>query len=198
MVAQAKVGAGSLPSVLVSADSVEWETPPKLFAALEARYGPFTLDPAATAANAKAPSYFTSAEDGLKQRWNQPEGLRQGRVWLNPPYGRGVTEPWVAKVIDELGKADGIESATLLLKADTDQPWFHDLVMRHAHEVIFLRGRVHFVGAPSGAPFRSMVVWFHHTQWARSGPLSRLPRFYAGLDDPTLAPIPLVPTSGES
>jgi len=190
-----------VPDVLFSAVSSEWETPPQLFARIEARYGPFDLDPAATLANAKAPIFYTAANDGLKLPWNhyggeRPGRMRHGRVFLNPPYGRGVTQLWIEKVIAELENPEGVESVTCLLKADTDQPWWHDGVMRRAHEVIFLRGRVHFVGAPSGAPFRSAVVWFHWLDWPRGNFISPLPRFYAGLDDTALPLLPLTPGDG--
>ena len=44
--------------------SVEWETPQELFDLLNREFH-FTLDAAATAANAKCPRYYTKAEDGL-------------------------------------------------------------------------------------------------------------------------------------
>lgn len=46
-----------------------------------------------------------------------------------------------------------------LLPARTDTRWFHEHVLGHA-EVRFVRGRVRFVGAVSGAPFPSMIaIW---------------------------------------
>src|SRR5262245_5080618 len=71
---------GSL-AVMGSSKTCEWPTNPETFAKLDAEFGPFTLDPCATAENAKCPTYFTRAEDGLKQTWT-------GRVFMNPPYGR--------------------------------------------------------------------------------------------------------------
>jgi phage N-6-adenine-methyltransferase len=44
----------------------------------------FDLDPAATAGNAKAPRFFTRADNGLEQDWF-------GHVWLNPPFSRSLT-----------------------------------------------------------------------------------------------------------
>ena len=77
----------------------EWPTPQWLADQLAAEFGPFDTDPAATAENAKAPAYYTAADDGLSLPW-------KGRVWLNPPYGRTDAHgrgigAWMAKAADE-------------------------------------------------------------------------------------------------
>jgi len=46
-----------------------------------------------------------------------------------------------------------------LIPARTDTAWWHDHVAMHA-KVIFLRGRVRFVGGASAAPFPSAVAVF--------------------------------------
>jgi DNA N-6-adenine-methyltransferase (Dam) len=51
------------------------------FRQVEAEFGPFDLDPCAAPQTAKAPKFYTRAEDGLIQPWF-------GRVWLNPPYSQ--------------------------------------------------------------------------------------------------------------
>lgn len=58
----------------------EWATPPEFFAKVNAEFGPFDLDPCATAENAKAPRWYTKEDDGIIQPWF-------GNVWLNPVYG---------------------------------------------------------------------------------------------------------------
>jgi phage N-6-adenine-methyltransferase len=68
-------------AVHFSSKTVEWPTPQDSFDRLDAEFGPFTLDPAATPANAKCARYFTLDDDGLAQEWT-------GRVFMNPPYGR--------------------------------------------------------------------------------------------------------------
>src|SRR5581483_11903778 len=57
----------------------EWATPPGLVAELEAEFGCFELDPCATRETAKAPCFYTRADDGLARPW-------AGRVFCNPPY----------------------------------------------------------------------------------------------------------------
>jgi phage N-6-adenine-methyltransferase len=72
----------------------DWPTPQWLADQLAAEFGPFGLDPCATASNAKAPVFYTEADDGLSQPW-------KGRVWLNPPYG-GQLGYWMAKAVDQV------------------------------------------------------------------------------------------------
>ncbi len=57
----------------------EWLTPPEIIEAL----GPFDLDPCAPIVRPRdtAARHFTLEDDGLMQPW-------EGRVWLNPPYGK--------------------------------------------------------------------------------------------------------------
>lgn len=79
-------------------NTFEWATPSDFFARIQERYGPFDLDPAATAANAKAPRFFTKEDNGLAQEW-------RGAVYCNPPYGRqggrSVHGLFVLKAIEE-------------------------------------------------------------------------------------------------
>lgn len=79
---------------------------------------------------------------------------------MNPPYGK-ETGRWLQKAVDEL-KAGRIETAVFLIPARTDTRFFHDIVMRHAAAIYFVRGRVTFSN-PDGrdgqpAPFPSMVI----------------------------------------
>lgn len=53
---------------LFSSNSDEWATPQELYNELNAEFN-FNLDACATDDNHKAPTYFTKAEDGLKQEW---------------------------------------------------------------------------------------------------------------------------------
>jgi site-specific DNA-methyltransferase (adenine-specific) len=50
--------------------------------------------------------------------------------------------------------------AVYLIPARTDTRWFHQIVLPHAKEIRFIRGRLKFGGATNGAPFPSMVVIF--------------------------------------
>ncbi len=135
-----------------SSRSVEWPTDPKVYADLDAEYGPFTLDPCATVENAKCPEFFTASEDGLAQEWT-------GRVWMNPPYGRTIGD-WMRKAW-EASQATA-EIVVCLVPARTDTRWWHEYAMQG--EIVFLRGRLRFGDLSNSAPFPSAVVVFRNAQ----------------------------------
>jgi site-specific DNA-methyltransferase (adenine-specific) len=134
------------PHALFSSRTEEWATPPDLYAALDAEFG-FTLDPCATPENTKCITFYTKADDGLRKPWS-------GHVFMNPPYGKTIGL-WMAKAWEEsrLGAL-----VVCLVPARTDTAWWHSYATRG--EVRFLRGRLRFGGASSGAPFPSAVVVF--------------------------------------
>ena len=111
--------------------SDEWRTPPELFEALDAQFG-FTLDPCATAENAKCNRFFTKADDGLAQDWAGET------VFVNPPYS--AVKDWMRKVTDQ-HRAHDITVVTLT-PARTDTRWFHSYALQ-ASALWFLRGRLH-------------------------------------------------------
>src|SRR5688572_4824194 len=103
------------PAVHFSSASDEWATPLAFFNQCNVEFGPFDLDACATAENAKAPRYFTKADDGLAQEW-------RGRVWMNPPYGRTIGA-WMRKAY-ESARAGAV--VVCLVPARTDTAWWHD------------------------------------------------------------------------
>jgi len=147
---------------LFSSKSSEWETPQSLYDELNKEFD-FILDPCATHDNKKCALYFTKEDDGLSKCWYEkilPACRYYGEekaIFVNPPYGRGVTEKWVIKAWLE-SKQHGI-TVVMLLPSRTDQWWFREICLRYG-EVRFLPVRVKFVGAKSGAPFPSIVVVF--------------------------------------
>jgi len=148
---------------LFASEHEDWATPPELVAALAADFGPFDLDPCATAASAKAPRFFTLKDDGLAQSW------APARVFLNPPYG-GTIGKWIHKA--RLEAALGAR-VVALIHARTDTRWWHGDVEGHARLVRFLSRRVRFIGPDGqrvGAPFPSVVVvWAPHGSLLVSG-----------------------------
>lgn len=111
--------------------SAEWYTPPELFAALGMA---FDLDPAAPVGGVPwvpAQRTYSRLDDGLVQPW-------AGRVWLNPPYGRGV-ERWLDRLA---AHGDGMA----LVFARTDTRWYQASLSR-ATAVCFVAGRLSFVRA---------------------------------------------------
>lgn len=126
----------------------DWETPQWLFDHLDVEFC-FTRDVCATAENAKCSPFWTLADDALSQKW-------EGTLWMNPPYGRGVIDQWIAKA--HAAACDGA-TVVCLLPATPGSPWFHKYC-RFA-EVRFMRGKLKFVGADSVFPYGSAVVIFH-------------------------------------
>lgn len=142
-------------------------TQPHIFESFDERFGPFTLDVAAAAHNAKCARYYDRDADGLRQPWGR------SRVWCNPPYS--AIEPWIRKAWGEwlarphmLGqtvthtdwtrRVDGPDVIVMLLPANrTEQKWWQELVEPHRDKpgsplrVEFLPGRMRFIRAGSHA-----------------------------------------------
>ena len=105
----------------------EWLTPPEIIKAL----GPFYLDPCAPINRPwdMALHHYTIEDDGLNCNW-------QGRVWLNPPYGKKTFE-WLAKLA-------GHKKGIALIFARTETKGFHREIWEKAHSVFFFKGRLRF------------------------------------------------------
>lgn len=128
--------------VLFKSLSEEWYTPTALFDEFNCRWGPFTLDPCATAKSAKCTRFYTREDNGLVVPWS-------GRVFVNPPYGHGDNgaAPWVQRAYELTARGE-IELAAFLIPARTETAWWQDYVepdrLRGLVEVRFLRSRVCF------------------------------------------------------
>lgn len=124
-----------------------WSTPKDVFDTLNAEFH-FDLDAAADQQNAMCAEYLTEQDDALSVPWH-------GRVWANPPYGRGIGQ-WVAKAWLESERG---ATVVMLLPASTDTRWFHEYAP--FGDVRFLGGRLRFGDGPHTAPFASMILIFH-------------------------------------
>ena len=141
---------------LFSSETGEWETPQEFYDNLN-NIWKFNLDPCATDENAKCDYYFRKEDNGLKLDWDLP-GCAKGRVFVNPPYGRGISE-WVRKAVMEVARGNAVV-VVMLLPARTDTKWWHDWIEPYATKVIFIRGRLKFKGASNPAPFPSVLAIF--------------------------------------
>jgi len=137
----------------------EWETPQWLFDWLDAEFK-FDLDPCATPHNTKCKQFFTKKDNGLLQDWRGYQSL-----FINPPYGRGLIEPWVNKAIIEHNR--GGPTCVMLLPSRTGQEWFGRCLKR-AHRIMFMQGRVSFIPPPGVAASSnredSIIVVFKDTR----------------------------------
>lgn len=137
--------------VMFSSKTDDWATPQDFFDDLDQEFS-FTLDVCADRKNAKCDRYFTRDQDGLGQDWH-------GVCWMNPPYGRGITEKWMKKAYEESKKGSLV---VCLVPSRTDTKWFHNYAIKG--EIRFVKGRLKFGGAKNPAPFPSMIVIFGGNQ----------------------------------
>ena len=138
-------------------------TDPEFFAKMAQRFGPFDLDAAASARNAKCVSYYTIADDALAQPW-------PGVVWCNPPYSN--LAEWVRKAHLEYHIGTATRIVMLLPANRTEQGWWQRFIepMRDTAlgpKVEFLPGRMRFIkpgsesiGPNERPPFGCcLVIW---------------------------------------
>lgn len=109
-----------------------WSTDPEVIAFMEARYGKYDLDAAASKENAVCAKFYDEKTDCFKRWWGTNK-----HIWLNPPYSDPT--PFVHKAIEQMQHNNQID---LLLPADTSTAWFVD-ALKHAAEVIWITGHVY-------------------------------------------------------
>ncbi len=117
---------------------IEWLTPPDLVNKL----GYFDLDPCSpiNPPFVHAKNNYSIEDDGLKLDWF-------GRVYLNPPYGRGM-EIWIEKLKNH---GNGIA----LIFARTETKCFFKHIWNDADALLFVKGRIkfyHITGKQGGTP----------------------------------------------
>ncbi|HEV3310466.1 MAG TPA: DNA N-6-adenine-methyltransferase [Chloroflexota bacterium] len=149
--------AGLVPAADIGYDPNGWRTPRDLFDRLAKRYGPFTVDLAASPENALCDRFYTEEDDALAQDWYLETGF------CNPPYDD--IEPWLAKALR--ASVDDEAVTVFVLPARTDQPWWREYVVPFAAEVEFL-GRqcfdppIGYTGRRGSSPEKTAVVVFGH------------------------------------
>ena len=105
-----------------------WFTPPYIIKAL----GPFDMDPCSSADrpfDTAARHLCPPNDDGMRIFW-------EGRVWMNPPYGREIGR-WMKRLASH---GDGIA----LVFARTESEWFRRAVWEQADALKFIYRQLHF------------------------------------------------------
>lgn len=148
-------------AALLSSASNDWCTPPCVLD-LVRKLGRIGLDPCSnprSIVHAQVEFSPEKDQDGLQLPWaasRSPwgEGMTDDIVYCNPPYGRALAD-WADKI-----KAESYWGAEILalVPARTDTAWFRTL-FDSAKALCFWGGRITFMGAPSLAPFPSMVTY---------------------------------------
>tara|TARA_R100001244_G_scaffold36778_2_gene33623 strand:- start:902 stop:1393 length:492 start_codon:yes stop_codon:yes gene_type:complete len=136
--------------VLTSSERVDWCTPVEILD-LVYKMGPIGLDPCGnTQSLVDAERTIELPEDGLQTPW-----IGHGLVYVNPPYGRAISG-WLQKCATEAALGAEI---VLLMPSRTDTRWFHKWAVK-ADVLCFWKGRITFDGAPSPAPFPSVLAYW--------------------------------------
>lgn len=142
----------------------EWLTPPGIVATL----GAFDLDPCAPEVRPwdLADKHYSKVDDGLAQPW-------EGRVWLNPPFGREAVK-WLRKLV---AHGNGIA----LVPARTETAMFYECIWNVADAICFMKGRPHFhyadgrrAAANSGAPICLIAYGFANERALRNAGLGKV------------------------
>jgi len=118
----------------------DWGTPDYILdAARLALGGEFDLDPASNAeANkrVRAAKIYTRTDDGLIPQW------KSERLWLNPPYARGLVEKFIYKLLIEW-QAGNVKQAVVITNNSTETRWAQ-LLAEQSSGICLLKGRVAF------------------------------------------------------
>lgn len=125
-------------AVHFSSATDRWATPSDVYADLHREFS-FDFDPCP----------LDGEVDGTAPLFVEWTGKR---VFCNPPYGPGI-RPFLERAMEA-------ELAVFLIPARTDTRWFHEIVLPHAKEIRFVKGRLKFGDSRSSAPFPSMIVVF--------------------------------------
>ena len=144
----------SLNAGMMSSARPSWNTPEEVLK-LVRRVGPIALDPCGgecSIVRAEIDWRIERGENGLECDWVGSVGSQI--TFTNPPYGRAIGA-WVRKCAAE---AERGAQVIALLPARTDAKWFAGVWT--AKKVCFWRGRLKFLGAPSSAPFPSVVAYW--------------------------------------
>jgi len=125
--------------VLTSAYSDHWRTPKAFYDHLNKEFH-FDFDP--------CPYSDPPKFDGLKIEWGKSN-------FVNPPYSNW--QAWIFKAYEELLKG---KVSVFLIAARTDTVAFHEIILKYAKEIRFVRKRLKFSDSKNSAPFASIVVIF--------------------------------------
>lgn len=134
----------------------EYFTPSPIVEAARAAMGGIDLDPASCQeANdiVMAGIIYTKESNGLDSPWF-------GRVWMNHPFGRGLNEAWISKLLEEVS-SKRVEQACCITYACTSEKWFQPLLKQPQ---AFLFPRTNYF-LPDGSVLRgvtkgSVVTYF--------------------------------------
>lgn len=146
---------GYVGSQVRSASDVEnddWYTPRWVIALASEALGGIDLDPfSSEKANetVMAARYFTALDDARTKSWRtgrkRNSAAYKNRVFMNPPYSRGLCSEAVNKLLLEIDNGN-VTDAVVLVNNMTDTKWFRSMADK-ADRYCFFTGRIGFVNA---------------------------------------------------
>ena len=135
----------------------DWETPASLLDVIHPVYGKFCFDLAASSSNTQSNNYFIISDNSLEQPWSQVYLQYTNELtpwmWLNPPYNNLTA--WYEKCYVSASEGARI---LMLVPASTETRYFHKFALQFATKIIFIQGRLTFVGATNTAQFPSLLI----------------------------------------
>ena len=133
---------------LYQSNKQDWSTPRWLFDLLNNEFN-FDLDVCADNENKKVDRFYSIEDSAFEHHW-------VGTCWMNPPYGRGISE-WMAKAWRSALVPP--TKVVCLLPVRSDTKWWHNYAMESS-EIRFLNKRLSFGGSSNKAPFPSAIIVF--------------------------------------
>ena len=115
----------------------------------------FDMDACASLDSKKVDFFYSEDTNSLVQRWH-------GSVWCNPPYSKKLKRQFVEKAINECHDQN-VQVIVMLIPARTDTKLFHDVILKNAKSIYFIKGRINFIldgNTYSGSTTASMLVFF--------------------------------------
>lgn len=130
---------GALNGVHVATSGeVEWYTPAAIIAAVRDVMGGIDLDPCSIDAAqevVQATEFYTAAQNGLDYGWS-------GRVFMNPPYAKGIFYPFLEKLCEEI--AQGNVSEAIALTNNVTETVAFQRMAEIAVAMCFPKGRISY------------------------------------------------------
>ena len=112
----------------------------------------------------KATKYFDKETNGLLQEWH-------GKIWLNPPYERGLIESFIDKLLEEY--RTGRATQAIVLTHNASETRWYGRLLEEATAMYIVSGRIRFyainggnqVYQPKGAPLQDQFITYLGSNW---------------------------------
>jgi hypothetical protein len=123
-------------------------------------YHCFNLDPFSSKQDHRTPRCITRKQNGFIADWREYVAPSSVRAWVNPPYSE--IPQCTEKVVFECRR--GCTAGTLLPGWGFGDPWCAEDVARYSSEIIYIKGRIRFIGAPGKPSYRAsfssaFILW---------------------------------------